>query len=534
MRDVYIYIIIMSMFFNTIAYIVLADDESIPTSPTNLVLSITSDRNEAKIGQPINISFNVTNIGTGKATNINIVTQLSKIIARPEEKLTIKDISTEDKDNSGHSISCQFGEKRNDDEVTIDKYGNIRIHLIYLDKTFYKVINYNTSISILEDNITLTPYTICNPIKDFDNFSWERKGTYIWHKPSIGAINIIKTNVSEELIFEIDPYYNITNCNITNCSKGIFTVFNGTKLTFDEDRITDDIHPVEGDEQNLSCNKEYIIKVIGDHCFSAEKEDLYTFIQKKNSSVIHVIDIIDTHKKFVTDPWNHPWNRQIVIVIAAVFLPLLIMLVLQKGIKCKNKTCLVILGIIVIGLYLGYIIYYLTTNTYYKPIIQVEAISISAAFFILSYYYCSEKNPNWKKFLFQAVSLLGFSIFFHYYMPEILLNKNIFVFFAGLGLVVIYAIRFKKQGKILKDGKNSLLPYLATITVLLYFIVPAIFLFKGAGVPFSSKFDLAELIIIIFAELMPLVAIVFTGISNEAAKKTIEFISKIIETKSES
>jgi len=67
MRDVYIYIIIMSMFFNTIAYIVLADDESIPTSPTNLVLSITSDRNEAKIGQPINISFNVTNIGTGKA-----------------------------------------------------------------------------------------------------------------------------------------------------------------------------------------------------------------------------------------------------------------------------------------------------------------------------------------------------------------------------------------------------------------------------------------------------------------------------------
>lgn len=133
--------------------------------------------------------------------------------------------------------------------------------------------------------------------------------------------------------------------------------------------------------------------------------------------------------------------------------------------------------------------------------------------------------------------MVAFFAYFHYNMPELLSNKNSFSVLLGVGLISAGIIAAKMQDKCentidkrentidkcentidkSKFDKDQITKIAAVIFITIYFIVAPIFAGIGSGVIFSLKFDINDLLIIIFSELIPLIVIAITGMSLKIA-----------------
>lgn len=136
------------------------------------------------------------------------------------------------------------------------------------------------------------------------------------------------------------------------------------------------------------------------------------------------------------------------------------------------------------------------------------------------------------EFLIQVLSMIAFFGLFAYFVPEILSNIVISVLLVFLGPILIPPVLFYIIKEWRLDYVRDSSQFLANIVSIISIIVPGIFSFNVYSIPFSSKFDLKELIIIIVVESMLLIAIYISGKRIGNAKADSEAKSK--ESKSES
>lgn len=389
-----IYLIIFILIVNS-AYGQLGSGAG-QSEPTTLELIITSDMKDVTVGQPINISFILTNTGEATANGIEIYARFCDEIEKPIGKnLAIDNKKGIDPDGHGHSIFSLFdGKKDINDHATIDTNGDIKIEVGSLGEKSSILINF---VSLITSNAIInTSNFICNPI-DYNQFTWNNKKS--WTKPKIDKLRTKKMEIFRDLDIIIDPLYNITDYDGRN-----YTIFEGTKLRFanngqtfgiDNMTIWDDL--IDDEEPPSQINDHYAIINTGHHKFWATIDLPSEIIYLNNVTVIRVIDIIQYYR-------DHVISRDVLIImIGLIIIPLLLgMAGLWLRKKYMDKTCpsiLFFIGSAFFSIIIYVIIYYLTSNTIYTYSFIVESIPILFAIVILSYYHCYNDSYvfRWEK-----------------------------------------------------------------------------------------------------------------------------------------
>jgi hypothetical protein len=512
-----IYIILIIIFLFSVSYAQKPNSHH-HICPTTLILEVKPDNETAFSNQAINISFTISNLEICDASGIQINAKLKHPIQTPNKIIKITNNNKVDQDNNGNILSSNFDndKKNKGDLVDIDKEGNIKIVIGSLRGKNRIIINYNTSIE--ENPASGYNDKVCYPI-EFSDFQWVNRLT--WNKPIIRNITIHKELKKNELAFAIEPQYNITKIDGLN-----YTIFEGTTLTLktkDNNIIIKDT--VIGNPNDLLIRDNHFeINRSGDHEISAYIDTPQHTIQMKNDSRIQVIKLIDHHKERIWD-----YDLYLFFVIPSFFIPLLIIELLRWRKKCMKKASLIFLLALVVLAYSAYIYNYYSSDAYYQDLIKLESISLSVAFLFLIYYYgCSDLKLKWNIFLTQIISMLIFYIFFHYYLPELLSNKDTYIFLSGLGPLMATTIYIKRPEicqaiiKKLDCKEDDTIRLVAIILVTIYIISISIFAGTGLGVSFSTQFKFFELIIIILSELMPLIAIAISGMTPKMAKNVID------------
>jgi hypothetical protein len=476
--------------------------------------------------------------------------------------------------NDTYHLSSVFDNNRDkNDHVSIDDLGKIDIFIGTLEGGKSVLINYSTFIL---KNASKNSLDICSRMYQND-FNWDIIAT--WIEPKVGNITMKVITTQKKMAILVDPQYNITCWEEGKCK-----VFKNTKISFSNDLIIkdkantsfkDDI--IDDSDESKLVNNSYFVNTIGTHKFSGEIRHPFDIIQIGNDTYIQVIDIGDYHKGLIYS------FKFILYMLLSLLVPLLIIGAMRYFKKCKDKNYIGLLLLGIILAYVFYVIYYIFLCRYYQDTVKLESITLSVAYLVLLYYYLCidkeliDKEPKEllkQKFgvkkidngetikvsteklndketdvslevdgeiyigkmendeLYQKhnpiipivqIILMGlFTIFFHYYLPEILSNSLAYLFLSALGLAIgTFILAMKKPiCKFIECAgpeKDSLIRIGFSILAFVYIILISIYDIKDTGVAFSPKFGLLEIIIIICTELMPLITVAIVGMSAETA-----------------
>ena len=408
--------------------------------------------------------------------------------------------------------------KDKNDNASIDDLGKINIEMGDLAGGKSILINYSTSIL---KNTSINPADVCTRIY-YNDFCWEPIRE--WSEPKIGNITMKVINTQKKMAVLVDPQYNITCWEEGKCR-----VFKNTKIRFLNDLITkdeantsfkDDI--IDDSDGSKLVNNSYFVNTIGTHKFSGEIRHPFDIIQMDNDTYIQVIDIGDYHKGLI---YSYPYWF-IIFLIISIMVPLIIVGATRIFKKCRNKYWIGFLLIVTISFYIYLINNYLSYNMIYQDMIKLESITLCVAFMVLIYYYlCIDQKPNIKILFIQILLMFAFTTLFHYWLPEILLNKLDYTFLLTFGPINLVLIFGKKETLCKLNESNCITRIVGCILAFIAIIAGLIYLISGSII-FSPRFGLLEIIIIIFAELMPLITVTITGLYCETAKSFMNLIMK--------
>jgi hypothetical protein len=133
-------------------------------------------------------------------------------------------------------------------------------------------------------------------------------------------------------------------------------------------------------------------------------------------------------------------------------------------------------------------------------------------------------RPNRGLIVLQILFMMAFTAFFHYNLPEF--NNHVYAFLLAFGLINFALIFGKKETpRKLKENKG-IAQAAGCILALIAIVVGTLCLEISGPIVFSPKLGLLEIMIIIFAELMPLITITITGMYYETA---MSFMTLIME-----
>jgi len=560
---------------------------------SELNLTVNLDKNEIHLNQGIKVDFIIKNKEKENdqkayAKDVYLSASLSKSLAGPKEKLRIESNGTAGSIGTDGEveISSDFNRHHPDSgdwaEIRPDRL--ISIHFPDLDPGEKIGIRYKTKYI---KNLCQDPQPICYiPEKAF-NWSIAKQNIQGPFIPKIKGLNY--KPIIESFNVSIKPEYNITYPNAPNC-----TIFEHSQIffankTYDQDDEkndgTDVIVNYFDDKINpyspqIRINSGDYIDDSGIHQFQMKANDSIDSNPINNSTYFRVINIGEYHKQLIYS------LKFIFYLVLSLLVPLLIIGAMRYFKKCKDKIYIGLLLFGIILAYVFYIIYYIFLCRYYQDTVILESITLSIAYLVLLFYYlCIDKEPkelpkqkfrvkkidnvstkkrNDEETVFLEVDgeicigkreneelsqkynpiipivqiiLMGlFTIFFHYYLLEILSNSHAYLFLSALGLAICTFILAMKKPicKFIECAgpeKDSLIRIGFSILAFAYIILIPIYYIKNLGVAFSPKLGLLEIIIIICSELMPLLTVAITGMTAETAW---DFMTRVFGNANES
>lgn len=489
-------------------------------------LTITSDRQAIRIGEPINIYFNFTNIEkdtNAYANGVSLKAALSDSLTAPKRLLRVENNGSKNNDpiDGEIEIYSNFDNHHSGkgDYATISSEGILVIYFPKLGPGEVISVKYKT---IRAEKIGLNQEKICK----IDEYRWdfERPESHPTFIPQITGDN------NDEFHIDIFPKYNITKWDASNC-----TLFEHSEIHFYNlhNSSNENISYLDKASQNLIKNGSKL-SGLGSHQFAMiiNGSNIYSI---NNYTHFNVIDLIKYHE-----------DLYLYVVIISFCIVILLLLIYRIFIESKiflhyKRYTKIIIFIYLIFSVLGLIYHYKYLTGYYANLILLESAMIPIAFFLyILYLLYNSESPilTLKYFSMVALGWIVVVTIFHYYLPWILPYKDISNVILGVFILILILIN-KFIYKILRNelidndksniaqessDKNrgiiiiiTLLAYLILLFACIMFLIKPTFEFK-------SKFESLDLLTIGFLEVFLLISMLAVVLDLALFNKILEFI----------